>query len=147
MPANKIVLLIIALAWQLPAAAEELYRWVDADGKVHFGDRPPQDAQAESIEAKLKPINRADATRREDFPDTRRAQQIEQQYRDKQRQQDQKQARRQQQVCNRARRELEILRGPVYFVDANGKESTISEREREARARTLQAEIRQYCGG
>lgn len=25
------------------AAATEIYRWVDADGTVHFGDRPPAD--------------------------------------------------------------------------------------------------------
>ena len=139
-------ILLPTLAWQLPASADGLYRWVDADGKVHFGDRPPQDAEAESIEAKLKPINRADATRREDFPDTRRAQQIEQQYQNEKRQQHQQQARRAQQVCNRARRELEILKGPVYFVDANGNESTISERERQAQARALEAQIREYCG-
>lgn len=139
-------ILLPALAWQLPAAAEELYRWVDADGKVHFGDRPPQDAAVESIEAKLKPINRADATRREDFPDTRRAQQIEQQYQSEKRLQYQQQARRAQQVCSRARRELEILKGPVYFVDAEGNESTISERERQAQARALEAQIREYCG-
>lgn len=30
--------------------AAEVYRWVDADGRVQFGDRPPADAQAEQIE-------------------------------------------------------------------------------------------------
>ena len=27
-----------------------VYRWVDENGKVHFGDRPPADAEAETLE-------------------------------------------------------------------------------------------------
>ena len=30
-------------------AAEEIYRWVDENGAVHFGDRPPENAAAEQI--------------------------------------------------------------------------------------------------
>jgi len=30
-------------------AKEEIYRWVDEDGVVHFGDRAPQQADAEKI--------------------------------------------------------------------------------------------------
>ncbi len=32
------------------AGATEIYRWVDAQGNVHFGDSPPSDRQAEQIE-------------------------------------------------------------------------------------------------
>ena len=31
------------------AAQEEVYRWVDDKGVVHFGDRPPQQADVEKI--------------------------------------------------------------------------------------------------
>jgi len=31
------------------AAQEEIYRWVDDDGVVHFGDRPPEQAEVETI--------------------------------------------------------------------------------------------------
>lgn len=30
-------------------AEDEVYRWVDKNGVVHFGDRPPQDGVAESV--------------------------------------------------------------------------------------------------
>ena len=33
----------------MPASAD-VYRWVDTDGRVHFGDRPPADTQAEQIQ-------------------------------------------------------------------------------------------------
>ncbi|MCA1789425.1 MAG: DUF4124 domain-containing protein [Thioalkalivibrio sp.] len=32
------------------ADATEVYRWVDAEGTVHFGDRPPMDRPVEQIE-------------------------------------------------------------------------------------------------
>jgi len=32
------------------AAATEIYRWVDADGTVHFGDRPPADHPVQQIQ-------------------------------------------------------------------------------------------------
>lgn len=45
--ANPFPLLCLALAAALPAAgAQEVYRWTDADGKVHFSDRPRDDAAA-----------------------------------------------------------------------------------------------------
>jgi hypothetical protein len=32
------------------ALATEIYRWVDADGTVHFGDRPPADHPVQQIQ-------------------------------------------------------------------------------------------------
>ncbi|WP_299594212.1 DUF4124 domain-containing protein [uncultured Microbulbifer sp.] len=127
-------------------SASELYRWVDEDGKVHFGDRPPLEAKAESLEGQLKPVNSADPTRKQDFPDSQRAKQLEREYAAR-KQSEQSRARRQQQIaCARARKQLKILKGPVYFVDAEGNESTISERQRVVEARKLEAQVRQYCG-
>jgi uncharacterized protein DUF4124 len=37
-------LLAMSLAASGPATAQALYRWTDAQGKTHFGDRPPKDA-------------------------------------------------------------------------------------------------------
>ncbi|MFV8780860.1 DUF4124 domain-containing protein [Microbulbifer sp. SA54] len=143
---GKGLALLIVLAASLPAAAGELYRWVDDEGKVHFGDRPPLEAKAEAVGSQLKPLNRADAPRQQTLPDRHRADQIERDYQDQKRQQLQSQQRQRQAACSRAQRSLRILKGPVYFVDAEGNKSTISEREREQRARELEAQIRQSCG-
>jgi hypothetical protein len=37
-------------AISMVAGATEVYRWVDSQGTVHFGDRPPLDRPAEQIE-------------------------------------------------------------------------------------------------
>jgi len=42
--------LLAATALAGAAAATEIYRWVDADGTVHFGDRPPADHPVQQIQ-------------------------------------------------------------------------------------------------
>nr|WP_010131968.1 DUF4124 domain-containing protein [Microbulbifer agarilyticus] len=129
-----------------PAMAGELYRWVDEDGKVHFGDRPPVEAKAESLEGQLKPVNSAEPTQRQGLPNNTRKNQIDQEYAARKQAEKAKQQRAQQKACNYARKQLKILQGPVYFVDAEGNESTISERQRVDEARKLEAQIRRNCG-
>ncbi|WP_105102433.1 DUF4124 domain-containing protein [Microbulbifer pacificus] len=143
---HRALLLLAGAALAISADAQELYRWVDADGKVHFGDRPPAEANAESLDGRLKPVNGADPTLRQDFPDTARAQDIEREYAARKESQQSRNLRQQQIACHEARRQLQILQGRVYFVNEDGKESTISERQRQQEAQKLEARIRQYCG-
>lgn len=35
-------------------ARADIYRWTDADGRVHYGDKPPRDARAKPVTA---PVN------------------------------------------------------------------------------------------
>lgn len=44
---KALALLMIFIA--MPLSAAQLYRWVDADGKVHYTDQPP-DAKAKNVE-------------------------------------------------------------------------------------------------
>lgn len=37
---NRIALMVLLLGLAVPASAE-LYRWTDADGRVHYSDQPP----------------------------------------------------------------------------------------------------------
>ncbi len=39
--AFKLACLLLSCCVALPAAAQSVYRWVDKDGKVHYGDSPP----------------------------------------------------------------------------------------------------------
>lgn len=59
----KLYVMLLACVWTLTAQAE-LYRWTDADGKVHFSDRKPDAAQtqgAEVSEEKIKAVNIQDS--------------------------------------------------------------------------------------
>lgn len=43
-------ILLLALATLAAANATGIYRWVDAEGTVHFGDSPPAERGAEPVE-------------------------------------------------------------------------------------------------
>lgn len=47
LPGPLLTLLVLASLSGLASA--EIYRWTDANGQVHFGERPPADVQAESV--------------------------------------------------------------------------------------------------
>lgn len=48
--------LAICLALLSFATTGEVYKWIDADGKVHYGDRLPQDASAETIKGEVNTV-------------------------------------------------------------------------------------------
>jgi len=43
--------LLLLVSWfaLTPAMADTIYKWTDAQGTVHFGERPPQGVQAEQV--------------------------------------------------------------------------------------------------
>lgn len=45
-------LLLISIPFAGTAGAADIYRWVDADGNVHFGDTPPDDRSVEQVEVR-----------------------------------------------------------------------------------------------
>jgi len=47
-PARPIALLVLTLAAALPAPAQ-VYKWTGPDGRTHYGDRPPEEAKAQSL--------------------------------------------------------------------------------------------------
>lgn len=47
------ILFVSALAWQ--TASAQIYKWKDADGKTHFGDRVPANHKGNKIRAPVTP--------------------------------------------------------------------------------------------
>ena len=52
----------IALLLALPAHAE-VYKWTDANGKVHYGDQPPVSSKTRTLDVKPSQPSGADAAR------------------------------------------------------------------------------------
>ena len=58
-----IVLVTAFMTWAPDTLAEdEVYRWVDNNGVVHFGDRPPEDGVAESVSIPQSAVVSAETT-------------------------------------------------------------------------------------
>lgn len=47
--------LVALAAIAVPAFAGDIYKWVDADGGIHFADRPPGDGSAVEIDSRAPP--------------------------------------------------------------------------------------------
>jgi hypothetical protein len=47
---KRLLLCVALLAWSGLLSAGVVYKWVDSDGKVHYGDRPPDGVHAEVVE-------------------------------------------------------------------------------------------------
>lgn len=51
----RIVLLVIVLIISAAAQAQPVYKWTDAQGVVHYGDRPPADTKSEEVAIEAPP--------------------------------------------------------------------------------------------
>ena len=57
---RHIVIAIVAIVFAAGVSAGEVYKWVDKDGKVHYGDRPKHDAQQVAPKIGTLPAGPAD---------------------------------------------------------------------------------------
>jgi hypothetical protein len=137
----------IFIALLVPAfASAEIYRWTDAQGRVHFSEKP-SGSGAEQVEVKPQVVERDDATRERE--------QRTQQYFDARRDEKaQSQARasaaraERNKECSELRSNLaQIQRGGRYFVTGkDGERSYIDEAEVEAARSRLSSRIAERCG-
>lgn len=142
----RTIALTLAMLLTLPATAE-LYRWTDADGRTHYSDRKPVaegDEEVEAIEDQLTPVNIDESHRDRQALNRIFSEEDEQPQQQDQQQQRQKQQAREQQ-CREARRYLRDISGRVAFLDEDGNDMKISERERQERQAEMERLIEQYC--
>lgn len=126
-------------------AAAEIYRWVDADGRVHFDQRPLAPS-AEQVEVKPQVIERDQATRErqarsERFYDARRQEQAQAKTQSAERQ-----AERQQECSELRHRLAQLPEGFRYYrTEANGERIYYSDEELDASRRQLRERVAARC--
>jgi len=126
-------------------AVAEIYRWTDAQGQVHFDQRPT--VGAEQIEVKPQVVERDAATsereaRTERFYEARREEQAKASSLAAERQ-----AKRAQE-CQQLRRQVaQVERDGLYYrAGANGERVYYSDKEIEAARSQLNAQLTERCG-
>jgi hypothetical protein len=145
----RLIITILICTVMSAAFAQQVYKWVDKEGHVHYSQTPPPDKadHAKSIDVTPQAPDPAGA---------QAAQNLEQQMqaRDKQAATEKQQADAEaqkkaqlQQRCNALRAELQMLEevGPVATVDANGKRTYLSDQQHVQKERQLQSAINQSC--
>lgn len=137
--------LILTLLLLPGLACAEIYRWTDAQGRVHFSEKPGA-AGAEQVEVKPQVMERDQATREREersqkYFDARRDEQAQAATRAASARAERNKE------CGELRHQLQqIERNGRYFTtDANGERSYISEEEVEAARSRLSSRIATRC--
>lgn len=142
---------VLVLCLVFPAAAD-VYRWTDADGRVHYGERPPSQGaekmdlpDAAPAAGPLDPdvsVRRARQQRLLEAYEYERAQkQSEAARAERKRQDDAERCRALQQRWRRLSHP-----GPVYFGRADGGRDYLDEAQREAEKANMRPAYVQACG-
>lgn len=138
----------LALVLLIGPASAGIYRWVDAEGKVHYGDRPPAGQESSAVTVSPGPATdpdrgaRAEKQRRllEAIEAERAERELEEADADRARQE--LAAR-----CTNARRTLANLERAnlVYTTDESGERAYVGDDERARAIDQARAWIRKHC--
>jgi hypothetical protein len=153
---TRILSTLLLLAVAAPATAE-LYRWTDANGRVHFSDTPPGKQKAEVLRAPVAtpPGTVAPATGAVSSGDTTRhnregrlqeawRQEAEQKQREKEAN-DARQAEIARQ-CARLRNGLQASEGRVlYITQENGEREYLDDAARQEHIEKAQRQLEEHC--
>lgn len=147
------ILLALALLALPGGAAAGIYKWTDAQGRVHYGDKPagghqdaaepvqPRDYRPGTNQQVLDVYQRTDR-----IYDARDRQKAEQAERERQKAEERERAEQDQKDrCFAARERERRIAGPVQFVDDYGRPVQVSEAERRQKLAELRQWIATHC--
>lgn len=146
--------LCLAIA-TLPAAAGQMYRWVDKDGKVHFSDQPPP-ADAKQTEQLASPVtaepregssNETAAERADRMRRAADAISADRNARQQNKAENAANRAKREQACSQAKAELEKFNNAnlKYMRDENNQRREMSDAEYNQVEAALKAEVEKAC--
>ena len=146
----KIPLQLLILV--LPVAVNaSVYKWVDENGKVHYGDRPRESQAAVEMsidDSPSVPLDSDSAMSRAEKRE-RLLQSMEEDRLEKQEKREQQQALKEQnrQKCNRYRDRMRHYQraSAIYKLDRDGNRVYMSDTERAGATKDLQGRINKHC--
>lgn len=140
----------VALSGLMPAAAEQLYKWTDEEGNVHFSQTPPPAAErreVETLEIRAAPpsgVGGGNAQETLQGLDERRAKRAEES--ERQAKTKEEEALRKQN-CESARQRVQALSGfkRLRHKQADGEYRYYTEEERNSEIESAQAVADEFC--
>ena len=139
-------LLVIVLMPQ-PAHAAEVYKWTDAEGNVHFGDKAPPDAQAQTVKTRTETADQNTVERLHKMQDDadknfEKRKEGEAAELEKQQEADKIAAH-----CEASRKSLEELKTSArrQFINDKGEREYLGEERRQEWIKTAEDEVAKYC--
>jgi hypothetical protein len=134
----------VLLALSTGATAGQIYKWVDAQGNVHFGSQPPEGQEAASVNPN---ISQPKATPPASKPSTGDAGKAEQEAIDeKVKQEVAREESNRKENCEKARYNLAQLKNnPRVRMEMNGEIRKLSEEERQAQIAESEKAVTENC--
>lgn len=147
------LVLALALASAGGALASEIYKWTDAEGNVHYGDRPAEDVVAERVEIRSRPTDRARVAAAAEARREARERRLGdgdsgQQASDTASPEELRQvAEERRQKCDMYKERLQnfVQSRRLYRQDENGERVYLNEQETQAARDNVQSKVEEYC--
>lgn len=132
------------------SAAAEVYKWTDADGRVHFGDRPPA-GRGESLQLPAPAATAPAPTAEQRLEAQRRLLRAYDEERRQRRdtlEQSRRDAAQRQRNCAQARDDLHsrASAGALYRLGPDGQRVFLDDAERERAMAEARAAVAEWCG-
>ncbi len=147
----RLMILFLALVFSLETAAE-VYKWIDAEGKTHFGDQKPNASKVETLDLPTSPNSESTPTAStDDNGIAGRAQLLkvfseERVIKQKEAAKKAQQQTEVTQLCGQARDYYtNISSGTLYKVNAKGERTYLNDSQREQEIKNTQSFIKQRC--
>lgn len=131
-------------------SSASVYKWVDADGNTHFGDRPPANASSREVKVNAPEVNN-DASaqeRQQRMQDFLSEQQNEREARQAEQAKLAEQEAKKAELCTRMRAELKNLArvSTFYRLDENGDRVYVTDEENEQVRKDFRRKVKEACG-
>lgn len=145
------LIFLLFLGWGALASASGVYKWVDEQGQVHYGERPPARSQAQELRLKSSAPAAApmqdEAARKDNEQRLLRAFEEEREQKKAQEQQSREEQAQRERNCALARdRQRRVQNaGSLYNLDDKGNRITLSESERAAAEQRAQQDVARWC--
>lgn len=133
----------------------EIYKWVDADGTVHYGQQRPNNATAEKLDIQQEPTTTFHSGAKDTVKseDTAQDEDTEQKPAEEAAKQEEKkpetaaEKKQRLEACARARKSLATMEsiGRIRSKDAEGNYTYLSQQQKEAQMKQARDLIKKYC--
>lgn len=148
---TRIILLLALMLFPVGTTLAQIYKWVDEDGNVHYGDCPPPECKSKQIETAPGPSEEDIQRSRERTERLIREQKQREEARKLEREMKRKEMKQRKAVikkrCKVFRSRLFLLKQPgvITLTDDEGNMMRPTDVERERMINDLEVYIRKYC--
>jgi len=143
--------LLLTIAVTGTVFGSEIYKWVDEDGGVHYGDRPTGEASEEHLTIRSQPTDTSAVQARVDYRQSTQAARAEAKAKAKEDQPSPEElrveAKERAEQCStyRARLQKYVQSRRLYRADENGERVYLDEDQMQAAREQVQNKVEEYC--